>query len=101
MPYGSIEGVKRPKPKKVPVLRMDPLYGWPLTGPKALLPHDSAVSEDLKQELLDWSRFWHEHAGHGGCFRSEAAEAAYDQRGRGLQQRLQRELDRPVAFRTY
>jgi hypothetical protein len=58
---------------------MDPLYGWPLTGPKALLPDDTAVSEDLKQELLDRSRFWHEHAGHGGCFRSEAAEAAYDQ----------------------
>ena len=95
-----MEGVKPSKPEKVPALRMDPLHGWPLTGPEALLPEDAAVSEDLKQELLDWSRFWHEHAGLGGLFRGEEAEAAYDQRGRGLQERLQRELDRPVAFKT-
>ena len=96
-----MERVEPSKPKKVPCTADGPaLYGWPLTGPAGLLPEDAAVSEDLKQELLDWSRFWHEHAGHGGLFRSEEAEAAYDQRGRGLQQRLRRELDRPVAFKT-
>ncbi len=91
--------MKRSKPKKRPGLRLDPLYGWPLRGPDAPGNEDkAAVSDGLMQELLDWSDFWHEHADAEGLFDSEAAEAEHVQRGRGLQKRLQRELDRPVAF---
>jgi hypothetical protein len=68
--------VKRTKPKKRPTVRLDPIYGWPLTGPDA--PEgDGAVSDHLKQELLDWSDFWHEHADAEGVFDSEVVEAEY------------------------
>ncbi len=92
--------MKRKKSKKRPAVRLNPIYGWPLTGPDAP-EDDDAVSDHLKQELLDWSDFWHEHADAEGVFDSEVVEAEYVQRGRGLQSRLQRELDRPVAFREY
>ena len=78
------------------------MYGWPLRGPDAPGDEDeAAVSDRLKQELLDWSEFWFQHADAEGSFDDEAAEAEYIHRGRGLQKRLQRELDRPVAFRGY
>ncbi len=94
--------MKPPKPKKRPAVRLYPICGWPLTGPDAPGDEDEgAVSDVLKQELLDWSDFWHEHADAEGSFDSEAAEAECVQRGRGLQSRLQCELDGPVAFMEY
>lgn len=80
-------------------MRLDPFYGWPLRGPDAPEPEDEgALSDGLRQELLDWSESWYRSADAEGVFDDEAAEAEHVRRGLGLQKRVQRELDRPVAF---
>lgn len=67
---------------------------WPVWGEDV----EEMVSPALRQELLDWQRFWQQHQAADGWDTPEA-EQEYRSRGRGLQRRLQRELDEPVEFR--
>jgi hypothetical protein len=69
---------------------------WPVWGEGS--EHvEVVVSPGLRQDLLDWQRFWQEHQGVEDWDSPESAKE-YVRRGRGLQRRLQRELDEPVDF---
>ncbi len=70
---------------------------WPVWG-EGSEDVKAMVSPALRQDLLDWQQFWEEHQGVEGWDTPEAAQE-YLGRGRGLQHRLQRELDEPVEFR--
>ncbi len=69
---------------------------WPVWG-EGSEDVESMVSPALRQDLLDWQQFWLEHTSEEGWDSPEAAKE-YVSRGRGLQHRLQRELDEPVEF---
>ena len=70
---------------------------WPVWGAGSE-DVETMVSPSLRDDLLDWQRFWQEHQDVEDWVSPEAA-AEYARRGRWLQRRLQRELDEPVEFR--
>ncbi len=69
---------------------------WPVWG-EGSEDVEAVVSPGLRQDLLDWQRFWQDHQDVEDWDSPESAEE-YVRRGRGLQRRLQRELDEPVEF---
>ena len=69
---------------------------WPVWGEDSEAV-EAEVSPALRQELLDWQDFWQEHQGVDDWDSLESAQE-YVRRGRWLQRRPQRELDRPVEF---
>lgn len=69
---------------------------WPVWG-EGGEEVEQQVSAGLRQNLLDWQAFWQDHKNIEGWDTPESAEE-YRSRGRGLQHRLQRELDEPVEF---
>lgn len=70
---------------------------WPVWG-EGSEDVEQEVSAALRQDLLEWQAFWEDHQDVEDWDTREAAEE-YRSRGRGLQHRLQRELDEPVEFR--
>jgi len=91
--------VKRQEAQRRPELWLDPSCGWPLQDGQAPGDEDRTVVTDaLAQQLVAWGDAWRERTDDEGRFDDQAAEAAHVQQGRGLRSRLQRELDRPVAF---
>ena len=69
---------------------------WPVSGDGSE-DVEAMVSPALRQDLLDWQRFWQEHQGVEDWDSPEAAEE-HVRRGHWLRRRLQRELDEPVEF---
>jgi hypothetical protein len=96
---GHHDRVRRDTAVRRPELWLDPSFGWPRQDGQAPGDEDrTLVSDALAQQLLDWGDAWRERTDDEGRFDDEAAEAAHVQQGLGLRSRLQRELDRPVAF---
>ena len=75
---------------------------WPVWGEGSGM-HDGdeelPISDALRQDLLDWQEFFEAHMHHDRGWDTARAGEEWASRGRGLQQRLQRELDEPVEFR--
>jgi hypothetical protein len=75
---------------------------WPVWGEGSGI-HDGdeelPISEDLRQDLLDWQEFFEQHLHHERGWDTEAAGDEWLARGWDLQRRMQTELNEPVQFR--